>query len=310
VPGLAHDLDEVGAGLAGGGGEARAQRVPGEALGLLDPGIACGLADQARYRAIREPAGLAQAHEQRRVHHRLARSHGEVSSLQTDRKPALEGQDGAQPGLGVVGPDGDLLAGAVLVGLGPAHQHAQPAAGDGHDVAEAQRHQLGASQGSGEAEQQQGPVAQAERTGRGRAGGEQAAQRLGDGRGGLAPRAGASGAHEALSGWQIRSGGGTVPGMTTSPNPYRGFRFPAEVIEHAVWLYHCFSLSLRDVELILVARGIVVSYESIREWGLRFGRLFANTLKRRRPKPGDKWHLDEVFIRIRGKLHYLWRAVD
>jgi len=98
--------------------------------------------------------------------------------------------------------------------------------------------------------------------------------------------------------------------MTTSPNPYRGFRFPADVIEHAVWLYHCFSLSLRDVETILAARGVVVSYESIREWGLRFGRLFANTLKRRRPKPGDKWHLDEVFLRIRGKLHYLWRAVD
>jgi len=54
---------------------------------------------------------------------------------------------------------------------------------------------------------------------------------------------------------------------------------------------------------------VVVSYESIREWGLRFGRLFANTLKRRRPRPGDKWHLDEVFIRIRGKMHYLWRAV-
>jgi len=98
--------------------------------------------------------------------------------------------------------------------------------------------------------------------------------------------------------------------MTTSPNPYRGFRFPAEVIEHAVWLYHCFSLSLRDVELILTARGVVVSYESIRKWGLRFGRLFANQLKRRRPRPGDKWFMDEVFIRIRGKLHYLWRAVD
>ena len=96
----------------------------------------------------------------------------------------------------------------------------------------------------------------------------------------------------------------------TTPNPYRGFRFPAEVIEHAVWLYHCFSLSLRDVELILAARGIVVSYESIREWGLRFGQMFANALKRRRPRPGDKWFLDEVFIRIRGKLHYLWRAVD
>ena len=77
-----------------------------------------------------------------------------------------------------------------------------------------------------------------------------------------------------------------------------------------MWLYHCFSLSLRDVETILAARGIVVSYESIREWGLRFGRLFANALKRRRPRPGDKWHLDEVFVRIRGKLHYLWRAVD
>ena len=98
--------------------------------------------------------------------------------------------------------------------------------------------------------------------------------------------------------------------MTTSPTPYRGFGFPAEVIEHAVWLYDCFSLSLRDVETILAARGVVVSYESIREWGLRFGRLFANTLKRRRPKPGDKWHLDEVFLRIRGKMHYLWRTVD
>ena len=98
--------------------------------------------------------------------------------------------------------------------------------------------------------------------------------------------------------------------MTTPPSPYRGFRYPAEVIEHAVWLYHCFSLSLRDVETILAARGVVVSYESIREWGLRFGRQFANTLKRRRPSPGDKWHLDEVFLRIRGKQHYLWRAID
>jgi len=113
-----------------------------------------------------------------------------------------------------------------------------------------------------------------------------------------------------LSGWQTRPGHGSVPGITTSPNPYHGFRFPAEIIEHAVWLYHCFSLSLRDVETILAARGVVVSYESIREWGLRFGRLFANTLKRRRPKPGDKWHLGEVFLRIQRKTHYLWRAVD
>jgi putative transposase len=89
--------------------------------------------------------------------------------------------------------------------------------------------------------------------------------------------------------------------MTISPNPYHGFRFPPAVIEHAVWLYHCFNLSLRDVELILAARGIVVSYESIREWGLRFGRIFANALKRRRPQPGDKWYMDEVFIRICGE---------
>lgn len=98
--------------------------------------------------------------------------------------------------------------------------------------------------------------------------------------------------------------------MRTTPDPYRGFRFPAEIIAHAVWLYHCFGLSLREVETILAERGIIVSYESIRAWGLRFGRAFANALKKRRPRPGDKWHLDEVFIRIPGKRHYLWRAVD
>jgi putative transposase len=76
--------------------------------------------------------------------------------------------------------------------------------------------------------------------------------------------------------------------MTISSSPYRGFRLPREVIEHAVWLYHCFSVSLRDVELILAARGIVASYESTREWGLRFGRIFANMLRQRRPKPGDE----------------------
>ena len=99
----------------------------------------------------------------------------------------------------------------------------------------------------------------------------------------------------ALSGWCRPKRCGRLPGMTTTPDPYRGFRFPAEIIAHAVWLYHCFSLSLREVELILAERGIVVSYESIRAWGLRFGRAFAKTLQRRRPRPGDKWHLDEVF---------------
>ena len=115
-----------------------------------------------------------------------------------------------------------------------------------------------------------------------------------------------------LSGWRGARRCGRLLSMRTTPDPYpyRGFRFPAELIAHAVWLYHCFSLSLREVELILAQRGIVVSYESIRAWGLRFGRAFANSLKRRRPKPGDKWHLDEVFIRIHGKLHYLWRAID
>ena len=98
--------------------------------------------------------------------------------------------------------------------------------------------------------------------------------------------------------------------MSTTSNLYRGFRFPAEIINQAVWLYHCFSLSLREVELILAARGVVVSYETIREWSLRFGRAYAKSLRQRRPQPGDKWFLDEVFVRIRGKLHYLWRAID
>jgi putative transposase len=92
----------------------------------------------------------------------------------------------------------------------------------------------------------------------------------------------------ALSAWRRVPDRGSLRGMTISSNPYRGFRFSREVIEHAVWLYHCFSLSLRDVELILAARGIVLSYERILEWGLRFGRIFAHMLKRRRPQPGDK----------------------
>ncbi len=80
--------------------------------------------------------------------------------------------------------------------------------------------------------------------------------------------------------------------MTTSAVPsYAGHRFPAEVIQHAVWLHHPFSLGLRDVELILAACGVVVSYESIREWGLRFGQAFANQVRRRLPAAGDKWHL-------------------
>ena len=92
--------------------------------------------------------------------------------------------------------------------------------------------------------------------------------------------------------------------MTPDPATYPGYRFPAEIISHAVWLYHVFSLSLRDVELILAERGIMVTHESMRCWCQRFGADFARKLRRRRPKPGDTWHLDEVFLRINGELHY------
>src|SRR5271166_5089631 len=91
---------------------------------------------------------------------------------------------------------------------------------------------------------------------------------------------------------------------------YKGYRYPIEVIGHAVWLYHCFALSLRDVEELMLARGVVVTYETIRSWCGKFGPDYANQLRRRRPRPGDKWHLDEVFVKINGVTHYLWRAVD
>jgi putative transposase len=98
--------------------------------------------------------------------------------------------------------------------------------------------------------------------------------------------------------------------MTSEPATYPGYRFPAEIISYAVWLYHVFGLSLREVELLLAERGITASHESIRQWCLKFGADFARKLRRRRPKPGDTWHLDEVFLKINGELHYLWRAVD
>ena len=98
--------------------------------------------------------------------------------------------------------------------------------------------------------------------------------------------------------------------MKPPPNSGYRHRFPVEIITHAVWLYHVFSLSLRDVELLLVERGVVVSYETVRRWCKKFAQSFANRLRHRRPRPGDKWHLDEMFIRIQGVRHYLWRAVD
>jgi putative transposase len=95
----------------------------------------------------------------------------------------------------------------------------------------------------------------------------------------------------------------------TAPS-YKGFRFPPEIISHAVWLYFRFSLGFRDVEELLAQRGIVVTYETVRQWCVKFGQTYANELRRRRPRCGDKWHMDEVYLKINGKTHYLWRAVD
>src|SRR5262249_58362535 len=91
---------------------------------------------------------------------------------------------------------------------------------------------------------------------------------------------------------------------------YKGFRFPVEIISHGVWLYHRFPLGFREVREMMLERGIVVSHETIRQWCAKFGQTYANGLRRRRARPGDKWHLDEVYIKIAGKTHYLWRAED
>ena len=91
---------------------------------------------------------------------------------------------------------------------------------------------------------------------------------------------------------------------------YAGYRFPPVIIQQAVWLYARFTLSFRDVEDLLAERGIMVSYETVRRWVRYFGPTIAADLRRRRPKPHSTWHLDEVFIRIDGRLVYLWRAVD
>jgi len=99
--------------------------------------------------------------------------------------------------------------------------------------------------------------------------------------------------------------------MTPSAVPsYAGYRFPAEVISHAVWLYFRFPLSLRMVEELLATRGIIVSHENVRQWALKFGQAFANQIRRRLPAAGDKWHMDEVVLTISGVKHWLWRAVD
>jgi putative transposase len=98
--------------------------------------------------------------------------------------------------------------------------------------------------------------------------------------------------------------------ITPACPSYTGHRFPAEIISHAVWLYFRFPLSLCMVEEMLAARGIIVSHESVRQWALKFGQAFANQIRRRLPHTGDKWHLDEVVLKIAGVKHWLWRAVD
>ena len=97
--------------------------------------------------------------------------------------------------------------------------------------------------------------------------------------------------------------------MRTSVSVYHRHRFPAEIISHCVWLYFRFALSFRDVEEMLAMRGVSLSYETVREWCLKFGQTYANGLRHKSPRPGDQWHLDEVFLKINGRLHF-WRATD
>ncbi|MEV7738874.1 IS6 family transposase [Streptomyces sp. NPDC088921] len=98
--------------------------------------------------------------------------------------------------------------------------------------------------------------------------------------------------------------------MGSASLSYKGHRYPVEVISHCVWLYFRFPLSFREVEELMLERGVTVSYETVRRWCGKFGQQYANALRRRQPRPGDKWHLDEVFVKINGQQKYLWRAVD
>ncbi len=98
--------------------------------------------------------------------------------------------------------------------------------------------------------------------------------------------------------------------MTTKSELYHRHRFPAEIISYCIWLYNSFSLSYRDIEKIMLYRGICVTYEAIRYWCRKFSQTFANQIRRRRPKPGRKWHLDEMRVVIKGEVFWLWRAVD
>ena len=91
---------------------------------------------------------------------------------------------------------------------------------------------------------------------------------------------------------------------------YRRHRFPPEIIQHAIWLYVRFTLGYRDVEELLAERGLDISYETVRRWVLKFGPAVARRLRQRRPRSSNRWHLDEMVVRIAGRRIYLWRAVD
>ena len=98
--------------------------------------------------------------------------------------------------------------------------------------------------------------------------------------------------------------------MVQPASLYKRHRFPGETISHAVWLYCRALLSYRDVEELLAERGITVSYETVRRWCVKFGQTFADGVRRRRARPGDKWHVDEVQLKINGRKHWLRHAVD
>src|SRR5882762_8390187 len=98
--------------------------------------------------------------------------------------------------------------------------------------------------------------------------------------------------------------------MNASDSLYHRHRFPPEIISHCVWLYFRFSLSFRDVEELMSSRGVSLRYETVREWCLEVGQTYPNGLRRKSPRPDDRWHLEEMFLKVNGRAYYLWRAVD
>jgi putative transposase len=98
--------------------------------------------------------------------------------------------------------------------------------------------------------------------------------------------------------------------MNIKTPSYQHHRFPSEIISHAVWLYHRFSLSFREVEELLAEQGITVTYESVRQWWQKFGPAYARKLKKRHGRLDGTWYLDEIFLPIQGERQYLWRAAN